>query len=122
MDSQLVGSAIALVAALPYVIEVLSQVPLLTRLMEALPEETRAALPPHPRRSTRAVFGSARFFVALFWYALRDQAADGPALRRLKREVRASACREWLFATLLLAVAVVLWRSGWRPFGAAPDG
>lgn len=122
MGSQVVASVIALVAALPYVIEVLSQVPLLTRFVEALPEEVRAALPPHPRRSARAVFGSTRFFLALFRYALRDHAADGPAMKRLKRQVRASACGEWLFAALLVTVVVVLWRGGWRPFGAPPDG
>lgn len=122
MDAQLLGSLIAVMAALPYVIEVLSQVPLLARVMEALPEEVRARLPPHPRRGAHALFGSTRFFLALFRYALRDDAADGPAMARLKRKMRASAVREGLFAVVLIAVTVVLWRGGWRPFGATPDG
>ncbi|HXU64496.1 MAG TPA: hypothetical protein VN962_22510 [Polyangia bacterium] len=115
MDSQLVGSLIALVAALPYVIEVLSQVALLARVMEALPDEVRASLPPHPRRARWAVFGSTRFFLALFRYALRNDAADGPALTRLKRSMRASALREGLFAVLLICVTTALWHEGWRP-------
>ena len=122
MDSQLVGSAIALAAAAPYVIEVFSQVPLLTRFVEALPEEVRAALPPHPRRPGLAVFGSTRFFLALFRYALRDQAADGPALSRLKRSVRASMLREGLFAALLVGAVVVLWHGGWSPLRGGADG
>ena len=115
MDSQLVGSLIALAAALPYVIEVLSQAPLLTRVMEALPEEVRATLSPHPRRARWAVFGSTRFFLALFRCALRDHTADGPALTRLKRSMRASMLREGLFAALLVCVTTALWHEGWRP-------
>jgi hypothetical protein len=122
MDAQVIGSVIALAAALPYVIEVLSQVPLLTRFVEALPEEVRAGLPAHPRRGSRALFGSTRFFLALFRYALRDLPADGPATRRLKRTVRASILREGFFAALLVGVAAALWRAGWRPLGGGPDG
>lgn len=122
MDSQLVGSAIALTAALPYVIEVLSQLPLLARFVEALPEEVWGGLPPHPRCASRAVFGSTRFFLALFRYALRDLPADGPATLRLKRSVRASMLREGLFAALLVGVTAALWQAGWRPLGGGPDG
>jgi hypothetical protein len=122
MDSQLTGSVIAIAAALPYVIEVLSQVPLLTRVMEALPDEVRAGLPAHPRRHGLALFGSARFFMALFRYALRDDAADGPAMARLKRKMRASAVREGLLAVLMVGIVMVLWRGGWRPCGITPDG
>ena len=45
-------------AALPYLWEIVSQLPLLTRLVAALPPEMRATLPRHPRRPWLAVFGS----------------------------------------------------------------
>ncbi len=81
MDLQLEGSLIATAAGLPYVVEVLRQVPLLTRVMRALPPDVRDRLPPHPRRAGLAVFGSARFFVALFRYALRKDAGDTPEMQ-----------------------------------------
>jgi hypothetical protein len=42
VDAQLTGSFVVAVAALPYVVEILMQVPLLTRVMSALPSEVRA--------------------------------------------------------------------------------
>ncbi|MES1164147.1 MAG: hypothetical protein ABUR63_00200 [Verrucomicrobiota bacterium] len=117
MDRQLESALIATAAGLPYVIEVLRQVPLLTRVMRALPPDVRDGLPPHPRRAGLAVFGSARFFVALFRYALRKNANDGPEMQMLKGRMRASAVREGTFALLFAATVTLLWRHGWRPFG-----
>jgi hypothetical protein len=114
-DRELGGTVIATLVAIPYVVEILLQLPLLTRLMRALPDEQRAKLPPHPRRPWLAVFGSARFFIALFRLALRDGASDGRELLALKRRARASALREALFGIAFWATVVVLWRQGWRP-------
>ncbi|MES1164288.1 MAG: hypothetical protein ABUR63_00905 [Verrucomicrobiota bacterium] len=117
MDLHLKGWLIATVAAGPYVVEVLGQVPLLTRVMRALPGKVREGLPAHPRRAGLAVFGSARFFLALFRYALRNDSDDGPEMEMLKRRMRASALREGTFALLFAATVSLLWRRGWRPFG-----
>ena len=106
---------IALVA-LPYVAEILWQLPLLARVMRALPADTRAALPSHPRHPWLAVFGSARFFVALFRFALRNTSSDEPALRALKRRMRASAVREAIFGLLFWGTLIVFWGRGWRPW------
>jgi hypothetical protein len=114
-DSELRDTVIAAVVAIPYVVEILLQLPLLTRLMRALPDETRAGLPRHPRHPWLAVFGSARFFVALFRLALRDGATDGPELLLLKRRARASAVRELIFGIAFWTTVVILWRRGWRP-------
>ena len=114
-DSELRGLVIVTLVALPYAVEILLQLPLLTRLMRALPDETRAALPPHPRHPWLAVFGSARFFIALFRFALRDDATDGREILVLKRRARWSALREALFGIAFWATVVVLWRQGWRP-------
>jgi len=115
MDAEVRWTLIASAVAVPYVVEVLSQVPLLTRVMDGMPPEVRAALPAHPRRSRHAVFGSTRFFLALFRWARRDQPADDLTVRRLKRKVRASACREAIFGAALIVVLVLAWRYGWRP-------
>lgn len=104
-------------AAIPYAFEILSQLPLLTRVMAALPEEVRARLPRHPRRPALAVFGSTRFFLALFRLALRNGPADGPELVILKRKMRASALRETVFGLIFWVTAGVLWAHGWRPWG-----
>ncbi|HLK91253.1 MAG TPA: hypothetical protein VKZ18_15250 [Polyangia bacterium] len=115
MDFQLAGALIAGAAATPYVVEVLRQVPLQARVMEAMPPAARAALPPHPRRPWLTVFGSTRFFLALFRWALRDQPDDSPELAALKRRMRWSALREWLFMLVFAAALVLLLRAGWRP-------
>jgi hypothetical protein len=115
VDFQLTGLLIAAAVAVPYVVEILRQVPLLTRMVSALPAEMRAGLPRHPRRPWLALFGSARFFVALFRYALRNGPQDSGEIRALKRQMRASAIREAVFGAALAIVVVVLWRSGWRP-------
>jgi len=116
MDSHLTGLLVVTAAAIPYVVEVLAQLPLLTRVMRALPEDLRARLPAHPRRPALAVFGSARFFLALFRLALRRDTTDGPELAALKRKLRASAAREAIFGVLFWVAAAVLWSRGWRPF------
>lgn len=115
MDAQLRGSLVLAAAAVPYVAEILSQLPLQARAIAALPPATRAALPPHPRRPWLAVFGSTRFFLALFWWALRSLPEDSPELTAFKRRMRWSAVREMLFGGALVAVLCALLRSGWRP-------
>ena len=114
MDSQLSGLLIAGAVAIPYVVEILRQVPLLARLMSVLPAEVRASFPRHPRRPWLCVFGSTRFFLALFRYALRDDRHDSAEVLALKHRMRASAIREALFGIALVMVVVALWRSGWR--------
>jgi hypothetical protein len=74
-DVEITGTSIIALVAIPYIVEILAQLPLLARVMRALREEIRAALPRHPRHPWLAVFGSARFFVALFRFALRRVAA-----------------------------------------------
>src|SRR6185437_6981265 len=76
VDFELTGSLILFAAAIPYVVEVLRQTPLQARVIAALPPATRAALPPHPRHPWLTVFGSVRFFLALFRWALRDAPDD----------------------------------------------
>jgi len=115
MDSQLRGALILAAAAVPYVVEVLSQVPLQARVIAALPPATRAALPPHPRRPWLTTFGSVRFFLALFRWALRTAPDDSPELGGLKRRMRWSAVREALFAAGFITVLCVLLEGGWRP-------
>ncbi|MEO6323566.1 MAG: hypothetical protein ABIQ65_02960 [Thermoanaerobaculia bacterium] len=117
MDVQLTGFLVVTVGALPYVIEVLGQLPLLTRVMSALPPEVRAELPSHPRRPRLAVFGSARFFLALFRYALKTDPRDFGDIVALKLKMRASAFREALFGLVFIVAVVVAWRHGWRPLG-----
>ena len=115
VDQTLRGSLILAAAAIPYVVEVLRQVPLQTRVIAALPPATRAALPPHPRRPWLTVFGSVRFFLALFRWALRDAPDDPREILLLKRKMRWSAFREALFGVGFVIVLVVLVRAGWRP-------
>jgi hypothetical protein len=115
VDAQLRGTLIVGAAALPYLWEIVAQLPLLTRVMAALPAEKRATLPRHPRRPWLAVFGSTRFFLALFRFALRRDPTDSLEIADLKHRMRASAVREALFGVLLATVVVTLWRHGWRP-------
>jgi hypothetical protein len=75
----------------------------------------RAELPPHPRRPQLAVFGSARFFLGLFRYALRNDARDSGEMATLKRKMRASAVREAVYGMVFIVAVVVAWRHGWRP-------
>jgi len=122
MDQTLRGSLVLAAAALPYVVEVLRQVPLQARVMAAMSPEARAALPPHPRHPWLAIFGSVRFFLVLFRWALRDSPDDTREILALKRKMRWSAVREMSFALGFLIVLVVLVKTGWRPlwphFGA----
>src|SRR5580698_9083050 len=94
VDFHLTGTLIVAVAAAPYVVEILRQVPLLTRMMSILPAEVRAGLPPHPRRPGLALFGSTRFFLALVRYVLRTDPRDPAEILALKRRMRASVIRE----------------------------
>jgi hypothetical protein len=112
----IVQTVVVTLAAIPYIAEILWQLPLLARVMRALPPDTRAALPPHPRRPWLAAFGSARFFLALFRFALRDTPSDEPVVRALKRRMRASAVREAVFGVVFWGTAILCWCQGWRPW------
>jgi hypothetical protein len=114
-DVQFTGTLIIALIAIPYVVEILGQLPLLARVMRALPEQTRAALPRHPRRPWLAMFGSARFFLALLRFALHRAPADAPEIATLKHKMRASLLRQALFGIAFCATVVALWRQGWRP-------
>ena len=103
------------VAVTPYVIEVLSQLKLQARFMAALPEETRAKLPPHPRSPWLVGAGSVRFYLALWRYLRRDLASDPPVIVELKRRIRASLRRELGFALGAAMVITLLLMAGWRP-------
>ena len=103
------------VAVTPYVIEVLSQLKLQARFMAALPEETRAKLPPHPRSPWLVGAGSVRFYLALWRYLRRDLASDPPVIVELKRRIRASLRRELGFALGAALVITLLLIAGWRP-------
>lgn len=115
MDFQLAGMLIVIAVATPYMVEILRQVPLLTRMIAALPPDVRARMGRHPRDPRLGIFGSARFFVRLFRYALRTDPEDSAAIAILKRKARWSALREGIFGVLLLITVIVLWRQGWRP-------
>ena len=115
MHLQLTGYLVLATVAIPYVVEVLRQVPLQVRVMAAMPPAIRAGLPPHPRRGWLTVAGSVRFFLALFGYALRHDPNDLPEMTALKRAMRRSVLREGIFAAILVATAIILWRIGWRP-------
>lgn len=115
VDLQLAGLLLIGVVAAPYVIEVLRQVPLLGRLLAALPADERARLGRHPRNPRLGLFGSARFFLRLGRTTLRIAPTDTPQLAALKRAARRSLQREVIFGCLLLATVLVLWRQGWRP-------
>ena len=94
MDFELGGLLIVTVVAVPYMVEILRQLPLLTRLIAALPPEVRARLGRHPRRPHWGVFGSTRFFLGLFRDALRGAAEDTAERRAQKGRARRSAIRE----------------------------
>jgi hypothetical protein len=115
VDQTLRGSLLLAAAALPYIVEVLRQIPLQVRVIAAMPRAARAALPPHPRRPWLTIFGSVRFFLVLFRWALRDAPEDSSEIVELKRKMRWSAFREALFGLGLATALVVLVTVGWRP-------
>src|SRR3954470_8950627 len=112
---ELVGMLIIAVAVAPYAIEVLSQLKLQARFMAALPEETRARLPPHPRSPWLVGAGSIRFQLALWRYVRRDLPTDTPEVVTLKQRIRASLRRELGFALGAALVITLLFVAGWRP-------
>jgi hypothetical protein len=112
---ELVGMLIIAAAITPYAIEVLSQLKLQADFMAALPEETRAKLPPHPRSRWLVGAGSLRFQLALWRYVRRDVDTDTPAILDYKRRIRASIRRELGFALGAGLVIALLVAAGWRP-------
>ena len=115
MDLQLTGLLILTVVAAPYVIEVVRQVPLLARLLAALPPEERVRLGRHPRDPRLGLFGSAWFFLRLGRITLRSDPHDSAVLAALKRQARRSIVRELIFGALFATAVLLLWRQGWRP-------
>jgi hypothetical protein len=111
------GALILALATLPYIIEVLSQLSLQARFVATLPADTRATLPPHPRRPFFVFLGSLRFQLALWRFVRKDLPADPVAVTALKHRMRASLRREALWALLAASVAAVLIAKGWRPIG-----
>lgn len=114
-DLQSLGLLLIAVVAAPYILEIVRQVPLLTRLLDALPAEQRARLGRHPRDARLGMFGSTLFFLRLGRITLRTDPNDSAELTALKRAVRRSIVRELIFGGLLLAAVLLLWRQGWRP-------
>jgi hypothetical protein len=116
MDRSLLGSLIAGLAFLPWIVEVFFQVRLQARYLEALPPATRASLPPHPRRAVLGFLGSPRFAMAVWRSFRRDLPDDPPPVLELKARMRASLRREIAWALGGLAIVVVLVHGGWRPW------
>jgi hypothetical protein len=116
MDRSLFGTLIAGLAFFPWIVEVAFQVHLQAKFLEALPPETRAAMPRHPRRSLLAFLGGARFQLAVWRSFRRDTLDDPPPVRELKHRMRASLRREIAWALGGLAIVAVLVGSGWRPW------
>jgi len=105
----------AFVASL-YCWEIVSQLVLLARYLEKLPAARRAALPRHPRDPRWAVFGSARFFWAVFRDATTAKPDDDAPLMTIKKRMRRSAARELLGALATLGTWYVLRARGWEPW------
>jgi hypothetical protein len=115
MEPRLVETLILQAAFLPWGVEVVLQLRLQTRLLRALPEATRAALPPHPEHPKLAFLGSARFHLALWRFVRRDLPDDDGRVVVLKRKIRATLRREavWILGAFT-ALGAMLAR-GWRP-------
>jgi hypothetical protein len=114
VDRALLGSlagSLVLAAA----VEIVVQLRLLTRFLDALPPAARAALPRHPRRPGLAFLGSTRFFLAIWRSFRHDLPEDSPAVLALKHRMRASLRREMFWAAGTVAATVALVAAGWRP-------
>jgi hypothetical protein len=126
MDIQILGTLVAAVLAVAYAVEVGLQVWLQARFLAVIPPDTRAALPPHPRRPWLSFFASLRFQMAVLRYALATLPDDTPnaqIIRLWKRRMRASMVRESILITSMLLAAVAFLAAGWRPilpWAAAP--
>jgi hypothetical protein len=116
MERSLLGTLIAGLAFLPWVVEVFFQVRLQARFLEALPPATRAALPAHPRRPLLGFLGSTRFALAVWRSFRRDTPDDPPPVLELKARMRASLRREIVWALGGLGILAVLVHGGWRPW------
>jgi hypothetical protein len=116
MDRSLLGTLIAGLAFLPWIVEVVFQVRLQARYLEALPAQARAALPRHPRRPMLAFVGSTRFALAVWRSFRRDTPDDPPEVLALKARMRRSLRREIAWALGGLTIVAVLVHAGWRPW------
>jgi hypothetical protein len=116
MDRSLLGTLIAGLAFLPWIVEVFLQVRLQTRFLQALPVEARAALPRHARRPMLALLSGPRFELALWRAWRRDAPDDPPAVLALKASMRRSLRREIAWAASGLTIVALLAHAGWRPW------
>jgi hypothetical protein len=116
MDAWWLGWLVFASVATFYCVEIVSQLPLLARYLRALPPLRRAALPRHPRDPRWAVFGSTRFFLAVFRDALTDGADDSGELKRVKRHMRWTAVRELFGALATVGTWLFLRSQGWEPW------
>jgi len=116
MENGWFGWLLFTLVAAAYCAEIVSQLPLLARYLRALPPARRAALPRHPRDPRWAVFGSTRFFLAVFRDAVKNVPDDGPELLVIKRRMRWTAVRELCGALATVTAWVVLRRYGWDPW------
>jgi hypothetical protein len=115
MDPTLLGTLVLAPLVLLYTVEVVYQVWLQARFLEAIPAKTRAAFPRHPRRALFSFFASLRFQIAVLRYARRDLLEDAPLTTHWKRRMRASMFRESiLLSCFAVATSVLVWM-GWRP-------
>jgi hypothetical protein len=111
----LAGSLILGLAFVPWATEVILQLRLQARFLEALPPADRAALPPHPADPRVWFLGSPRFQHALWRSSRRDLPYDSPGLAGLKRRMRASLYRQIVWVGSFAATVAVLLGNGWRP-------
>ncbi len=116
----MIGTLVLAILVVPYAGEVFYQVWLQARFLAALPEDVRAALPPHPRRPVLSFFASLRFQIAVLRYARRNLPDDSPKIAYWKRRMRASMLRESFLLGSLVLSTVVLLALGWRPIWPAP--
>jgi hypothetical protein len=116
MERSLLGTLIAGLAFMPWVVEVFFQVRLQARYLEALPDEARASLPHFPRRPLLGFLGGPRFEIAVWRSWRKDVPGDPPSVLELKARMRASLRREIAWAAGGVAIVAVLVSAGWRPW------
>jgi hypothetical protein len=115
LDGSLVGTLVLGLAFLPWAFEVVLQMRLQARFLAALPATARAALPRHPHRPTLAFLASWRFHLALWRSFRRDLPGDDEPILALKRQMRATLRREFVWIAIALGTLIALLVTGWRP-------
>ncbi len=114
MDDQL-GTWIFVTAALPYVAEIIFQIPLQRKFYEGLPAEILGRFPHAPKHSRHLYLSHPSFMWAL-WKFIYSKTGDEIAnLAIQKRRMRHSLYREFVFAGIYAITALVLVLKGWNP-------